>query len=479
MRLNIKLFIIFISTMIVIMPAQAIEDLSDADIDARKSSKIFTIDECVDYALKNDPNIKVAKNMVKVYKSRVGQAKSDYFPRLGGGTGYNFLVDKVSGSPSKSSNYYDLDLSVNQLIWNFGKTTANINMQKYNYQSAQYDLDFEILKTAYKVKTAYYSVLAAKALNEVSQKTVRINKLNYERTKALFDEGLKSKIDVVNSEVYYTDSQIQLLEAQNAYESALIELANAMYYTDTIDFTVQNTENFNFKPANYHPHEISVNYKAEASKDSDSELILTSGIEKHNMLQDFTFKPYEIEIKDAIEEAYKNRPDLKSLELVLKASNESLKAIKRSYFPEIGASAGYGYRRIEDTNTNTFRVYTGLDFPIINIMDIKCRIDEGKSYYDIAEENVDLSKKNIYFEVQDFYVDMKQLEKRIPLMAKKVDQTLENFELADGRYTVGLGNFIELQDAQTNYNNAQLEFIQSIFKYNVAREQFLKSMGVK
>ena len=74
---------------------------------------------------------------------------------------------------------------------------------------------------------------------------------------------------------------------------------------------------------------------------------------------------------------------------------------------------------------------------------------------------------------------MKQLEKRIPLMARKVEQTLENFELADGRYTIGLGNFIELQDAQTNYNNAQLEFVQIVFKYNVAKEEFLKSMGVR
>ena len=74
---------------------------------------------------------------------------------------------------------------------------------------------------------------------------------------------------------------------------------------------------------------------------------------------------------------------------------------------------------------------------------------------------------------------MKQLEKRIPLMAQKVNQTLENFELADGRYTVGLGNFIELQDAQNNYNQAQLEFVQTVFKYNVAKEEFLKSMGVR
>ena len=63
-------------------------------------------------------------------------------------------------------------------------------------------------------------------------------------------------------------------------------------------------------------------------------------------------------------------------------------------------------------------------------------------------------------------------------MSQKIGQTLENFELADGRYTVGLGNFIELQQAQTNYNNAQLAFVQSIFNYNKARFYFEKSIGV-
>ena len=61
----------------------------------------------------------------------------------------------------------------------------------------------------------------------------------------------------------------------------------------------------------------------------------------------------------------------------------------------------------------------------------------------------------------------------------KVKQTLENFELADGRYTVGLGNFIELQDAQTNYNNAQLAYVQSVFDYNVARAQLERAMAEK
>jgi outer membrane protein TolC len=112
-------------------------------------------------------------------------------------------------------------------------------------------------------------------------------------------------------------------------------------------------------------------------------------------------------------------------------------------------------------------------------MDIKYRIDEGKAYYEIAEDNLHHAKHHVYFEINNLYVAMKQLEKKIPLMEQKVIQTLENFELADGRYTVGLGNFIELQDAQTNYNTAQLDFVQTVFRYNVAREEFFKAMGVQ
>jgi len=446
--------------------------------EAQVTGKIFTIDECIDYALNNDPEVKIAKQQVNVYKSRIGQAKSDYFPRLGAGTRYNFAHNKVDDN-SASQNTFGVDATVNQLIWNFGKTGAKINMQKYNEQSSEFDLEFEILVTVYKVKMAYYEVLAAKAGHSVSRKTVRINKLNYERTKALFEEGLKSKIDVVNAEVNYTDSKIQLVAAEHAYEVAKINLANSMYYTEGTDFEVENTENFNLKIPDYTPAQVDLKKVPQLKDGSSSEMILTSGIEKIDVLKDFDFKPYTTSVEDAVERAYQNRPDLKSLQLVLKASDESLKAIKRSWYPDLGASAGYGFTNNTDATSNSFKVSAGLEFTGVNAMDVKYKIDEGKAYYDIAGNNVDFTKKNIYFEVNNSYVNMKQLERRIPLMAHKVEQTLENFQLADGRYTVGLGNYIELQDAQVNYNNAQLEFIQCVFKYNVAREEFLKSMGVR
>jgi outer membrane protein TolC len=72
-----------------------------------------------------------------------------------------------------------------------------------------------------------------------------------------------------------------------------------------------------------------------------------------------------------------------------------------------------------------------------------------------------------------------ELEKKIPLMQQKVMQTLENYELADARYDVGLGNFIELQDAKVNYNNAQQSYIQAVHNYNEALVALQSAMGEK
>ena len=74
---------------------------------------------------------------------------------------------------------------------------------------------------------------------------------------------------------------------------------------------------------------------------------------------------------------------------------------------------------------------------------------------------------------------MIQLEKQIPLLETKVRQTLENLELADGRYEVGLSDYIELQDARVNYNNAQNTYVQTIYRYNVARAALEQAIALQ
>ena len=209
------------------------------------------------------------------------------------------------------------------------------------------------------------------------------------------------------------------------------------------------------------------------------EAVLTMQVEKTNILENYKFTVYPYTLEESIERAYKNRPDLLSMQATKDAVNENLKYAKKSYLPDLTGSVGYNWGNNNYYSTNGITLGAYLTMSNLNIMDTNLMIKESKAQLEVAEQNLELIKQNIYFEVQNAYINMIQLEKNIPLMQTKVKQTLENYELADARYEVGLGNFIELQDAKENYNNAQRDYVQTIYKYNVALTDLQTAMGEK
>lgn len=470
MKIHIKAIALTICLFYTISAAFAIEQMSV------EKNAILNIKDCITIALQNSPKIKKARYNYGIAKGNLGIAKSEYFPTLGIGTGYN-ITDNNNNRRSTNTNIYSAEANINQLIWNFGKTNANIRMYNFDRVAALYEFEDMVLETIFGVKMNYYGVLAAKATLDVNRANVQINERNYQRTKAYFEEGIKSKIDLVNAEVYLSDSKVTLVESEKAYKNALVQLNNSMYIAFAPEYEIENTETFNFQN-NYTPVNLEkIDEKKDLSKPPKdvNNAFLTSQVEKINVLDNYKFKPFPYTFEESVNLAYKNRPDLKAYDATLKAMQESLKYTKREYLPEISATAGYGYR--DQYNTNSFNVGINLSSNV-NIKGQKHKIDNAKIQVQLAENEIDQAKQDIYFEVQNLYINMMQLEKQIPLLAVKVKQTLENFELADGRYAVGLGDYIELQDAKVNYNNAQVSYVQTVYNYNVARANLERAIAL-
>ena len=442
----------------------------------------MSLEECVNYAIKHNPNLAVGLQQIKAAESGIGQQKASFAPRLTARVNYNHLANSGSRIANTHTDSIGFNAGISQLIWDFGKTLAKINMAKYDTQSAQYDYDYDILNITYNVKMNYYNVLRSLANLDIYEQNVRINTLNFERTTAMFEEGLKSKIDVVNAEVNLADSKIQLVDAQKALATNVLALKNSMYYSDEKHFIVQNTESFGFLKADYKKKIQSLEEakpsEVNLKKNEDGLIMLSSGIEHNDIIQDYEISPLKLTRQDAIDKALAYRPDLKSNRMLAKVQEESLKAIKRSYAPDLTADLSWGYTKNESTYTSPLQVGVGMGLGSINPVGIHYQVKQGEAYLDIANHNVNIAKQDIYWEVQENYINMRQLERKIPLMSQKVKASLENFELADGRYSVGLNNYVELQDALANYNNAQLSFVQAVFEYNVARETLQKSMGI-
>ncbi len=442
----------------------------------QKGSKL-TMDDCIQIALKNSPLINKAYFNYKVSQNDEKIAKASYFPTIGVGTGYTYNSN-TSNRFSSTNDTYNAQASLSQLIWNFGKTNAQIRMQKFNKISALFNFDDIVLDTIFSVKTNYYNVLAAKATVDINRAYVQINERNYQRTKAYFDEGIKSKIDLVNAEVNLSDSKVTLVESIKAYQNAIVQLNNSMYVAYTPNYEISSTETFNFKQKEIPVNLEKISEKRDISRTPDpvSDATLTSKVEKMDVIETFKFKPFPYTFEECVEQAKQNRPDLKAYNATLEAMKQALLYIKREYYPEISASAGYNYRN--QYNMNSFNIGLNLSSSV-NILSKKYEIDNGKLQVALAKNEIDLLEQNIYFEVQNAYINMVQLEKQIPLLAVKVKQTYENFELADGRYAVGIGDYIQLQDARVNYNNAQQSYVQTVYNYNVARANLEKLIALK
>ncbi len=467
-KLYIIIFAIFLST----CEAQAIEEITQGTT--------LTVDDCIELAVKHSPEVQIYKEYIELYDARLGQSKASYFPSIGASGGYDYNNTEVRHRSTNNQNY-SASVYLNQLIYSFGKVFSQIKMQKFYKIAAQYDYENSILNTTNRVKSAYYGVLAAKANLDIQKANVLVNERQYNRTKAFFDEGLVSKIDLVNQEVYLSDAKISLVNAENIYQNSIVQLNNAMYITNAPEYQIENTETFNFKN-NY--AEINLINIANTTTKEDGTIepkdaVLTMQVEKTNILENYKFTKYPYTLEQSIEKAYKNRPDLLSMEATKDAVNEALKYTKKEYFPNLTGQVGYNWANNTIYSTNGFNIGAYLSTSNLNIMETKMRIKESKSQLEIAKRNVDLVKQNVYFDVQSAYINMIQLEKNIPLMQTKVKQTLENYELADARYEVGLGNFIELQDAKENYNNAQRDYVQNIYNYNVALTNLQTAMGEK
>ena len=201
---------------------------------------VMTIEDCVKYALEHNPHLKVSEERIEAARAGIGQARSNYAPRFSVGYNIYHKNNQATQVVRSSDNAMGFTAKISETIWDFGKTTAKIKMAKYDTQAAEYDHSYETLEVIYLVRTNYYKVLSALADLDIFEQNVRIQTLNFDRTKAMFDEGLKSKIDVVNAEVNLADAKIQLVEGQNYLLNSIITLQESMFYKEDKPFVMES-----------------------------------------------------------------------------------------------------------------------------------------------------------------------------------------------------------------------------------------------
>ncbi len=457
------------------LPEKVLTTSKNAQI---QKNEILTLEQCINIALNNNPNIGLAINTTKVYESKIGQTKSDYYPQLNMATGYSRNNPSTNSLIDPTTNQYSGNASLNQLIYDFGKTSTKTKIQKLYLSSSSFDVDDATIQIVYNVKQAYYSALLAKINKDIYAQTIKQYEQHLKQAKAFFETGTKSKIDVTTAEVNLSNSKLNFISANNAYKIAKATLNNTMGLNEPPEYDVADTVTFK-RPENFIKQNINISNKTEPHIQSASNTVLKTAVEKHNIIESLDFKKFDVKLDEAVKKAFDNRPDLKSLITRETASKESVKLAKKDYFPSLSGFASYGYGGQEFPIDSGWSFGANINVPVFNGLLTKHKVNEARANLNVAKSNIEILKQNIYLQVKQAYINLTEAESRIPVAELIIKQAKENCELAIGRYKVGVGNSVELQDAQVSYNNAQLSYVKALYDYNTAHSALEKAMGVK
>ena len=458
-ELGLKLFkyiavVFFIFT---VLPAFAIQDMPF------KKGDYLSLQDCVAIAINHSPVIKSYEYNLEAAKSNVGIAKSAFFPTLGATAGiYQDYNSNKNYNGSSNRDLPSVAVMLEQLIWDFGKTSSYIKMEKFYEIAAEYQFMDSICFTIYDVKTKYYAALRAEAIVEIQKNYVRICERNLQRAKQLYESGKKPKIDYINAKVFFTESKMRLLDAENDYENAMADLGNSLYIAYAPDFKLVDTDTFRFADT-FIPDDLD-----EFPKNPSGGTFVNAAQQTHpENVEQSGFKKIPFSLDVSYELANKNSPDIWVLDATLDAMKQSLLYVKRQYYPDITGNVGYGFNNSREYANNNINMSVNMT-SALNVKQLKHEIDRAQAQVDLASNDIALFKQNLFFRVKKAYINVKKHENQIPIAKRKADEALENYEMENDRYDTGENDYIALMTARTNFNDAKVLYVDTLYKYNIA-----------
>jgi TolC family type I secretion outer membrane protein len=409
----------------------------------------LTLKGAIDIALKEHPSLKESQEKVAAARYQIGVSRAAFFPQVSllsnyyygdafpstgrGGTSFGSPTNVSSPTiDNKATDYYIYRFSVNQLLYDFGKTPGLLDESKSTYQQTREDYSGNRQKVVLDARTAYFGYLAAQRAVKVEEDNVAQNQALLKQAQGFYQVGLRAKIDVTKAEANLYDAEASLIRAKNLVDLTRVNLMTAL-----------GLKTFPYK----HLEDI----------------------------LEVTPQPQSLgELKT---QAVRQRPELLKNRYQQDFNDAALKVAKAGYFPALTSSAAYGWQGALYPLPSNWWVGVGLTFPLFEGLATTYNVRVANANTRATLANSEVLQQDINKEVEQSFLDLQSGWELVRSTKKAMEAARENFRLAQGRYQVGVGSIIEVTDAQVQLSRADLRYVQALYDYRVSEAKLDKAVG--
>jgi len=386
----------------------------------------LTLDQAVSLALERSPSLAASRIGVESSKARVTQAVSAYLPQVSASASYDrhwTERDRTEGG-SQSYNSYAAGLTLSQHIYDFGRTGGRIEESRQSLESSRQGVEADTLFLVQQVKAAFFETLKKQRLVEVNQEAVRVQEQHLEQARALFQNGLRPRIDVTKSEAELSQASLGLVQARYDVRKARAGLERLMGGPP-----------------------VAGEYSLAETGPGPEALV---------------------EVQPLIDQALKKRPVLAQLQAEINAAEASLGSARASYWPSLEAQSSFGYSDTEFPLEASWQAGLVLRWDLFTGFGRAGQVSEAAAEAGRLKALFRSQELAVADEVTQAYLAFRQADEIIKTARVGLKQAQENLAMAEGRYRAGVSDSIEFSDAQILHTQARSALVQAVYDHLIA-----------
>jgi len=400
----------------------------------------LTMKQSVAIALANHPSLRVAEAAQRFSLSNVTGTQANYFPSINlnaSDTRTGGFVSVNPSLPSRTEFYssYSSGVSLQQTVYDFGKTGGRVSASKEIYNASSFDYASTREDVIMNVELAYIAFVQFQHVVKVDEEAVTQAEVHLKEAQAGYSVGSRPQFDVTKSEVDLANANVNLISARNQVRIAKLQFENAMGFHPPREYTVQD-------------------------------------------IFESTTPPFTTSLDTAKIIALRTRSEILAGEATVHADQSLIAAAWDQHLPSVLLNGSYTWNGFDFPLLSQWKAGLTFTVPVFEGFSVSSQVEEAQATADAAQSSLDLLKESVLLDVEQNYLSVKEASERIVASQKLVTESEENLRLAEGRYNSGVGSPIEITDAQVSLSNARITYVQALSDYNSFLIRLRHAMGI-
>lgn len=328
-----------------------------------------------------------------------------------------------------------------QPIYMGGKIVAYNKITKYAEEIARNQHDLALQDVIVEVDEAYWQIVSLQSKKKLAQSYLELVKKLDSDVQKMIDEGVATKADGLSVKVKVNEAEVTMIQVNNGLflsKMLLCQICGLDMNSD-IALADENAENFNLPTAQ--ADSIDVNA------------------------------------------AFVNRPELKSLDLLTKISEEKAKVARAEFLPTVALTGGYlatspsVYNSFEKKFKGTWNVGVMVKIPLLTFGERNYKYKSAKADAVIAKLQMDEVREKVELQVNQCSQELHEATERLSVASRSKEQADENLRYATLGMKEGVIPVSNVLSAQTAWLSAHSTCVSAQIDVMLADVYLRKSLG--